>query len=323
MAQGVKIVASSHYVPKNIVTNDDLATIMDTNDEWIQGHTGIKTRHVSLQGENTSDLATKAAQQALAQTAIAPADIGLIIVTTFTPDGFAPSTAALVQRNLQAENAWAYDISTACAGFIFGLSTADKFLKAGTAKYALVISAEVNSKMMDFKDRASSVFFGDGAGAFILETSEQSLLMAEEMHTIGNEEVVHSGVIQPLYELSADNYPKTTAFHQEGRQVFNEVERLIPDHITNFLYQNDLEPADVDYFIPHQANLRIIEMIAKKLEQPMEKFVTNVTKYGNTSSAGIAMGLDELRQNTVLTGKKVLLTGFGAGFTYGSILCQF
>ncbi|GEP75305.1 beta-ketoacyl-ACP synthase III [Weissella thailandensis] len=323
MAQGVKIVASSHYVPQNIVTNDDLATIMDTNDEWIQGHTGIKTRHVSLQGENTSDLATKAAQQALAQTAIAPADIGLIIVTTFTPDGLAPSTAALVQRNLQAENAWAYDISTACAGFIFGLSTADKFLKAGTAKYALVISAEVNSKMMDFKDRASSVFFGDGAGAFILEASEQSLLMAEKMHTIGNEEVVHSGVIQPLHELSTDNYPKTTAFHQEGRQVFNEVERLIPDHITNFLHQNGLEPADVDYFIPHQANLRIIEMIAKKLGQPMGKFVTNVTKYGNTSSAGIAMGLDELRQNTVLTGKKVLLTGFGAGFTYGSILCQF
>lgn len=323
MAQGVKIVASSHYVPQDIVTNDNLATIMDTNDEWIQAHTGIKTRHVSLRGENTSDLATKAAQQALAQISLTPAEIGLIIVTTFTPDGLAPSTAALVQKNIQAENAWAYDISTACAGFIFGLSTADKFLKAGTAKYALVISAEVNSKMMDFKDRASSVFFGDGAGAFILEASEQSLLVAEEMHTIGNAEVVHSGCIQPLHELSPNNYPKTEAFHQEGRQVFSEVERLIPDHIINFLKKNDVTPSDVDYFIPHQANLRIIEMIAKKLEQPMEKFVTNVTKYGNTSSAGIAMGLDELRHNKQLAGKKVLLTGFGAGFTYGSILCQF
>ncbi|MFL2019578.1 beta-ketoacyl-ACP synthase III [Weissella hellenica] len=323
MAQGVKIVASSHYVPEDIVTNDDLATIMDTNDEWIQTHTGIKTRHVSLQGENTSDLATKAAQQALEQTLLTPDDIDLIIVTTFTPDGLAPSTAALVQRNLQAKNAWAYDISTACAGFVFGLSTADKFLKANAAKHALVISAEVNSKMMDFNDRTSAVFFGDGAAAFILEASSESLVIAEKMQTIGNSEVVHSGLIAPLNEISANNYPKTSAFHQEGRQVFSEVERLIPAHINDLLQQNDLTPDDIDYFIPHQANLRIIEMLAKKLNQPMNKFVTNVTKYGNTSSAGIAMALDELRHQVPLQGKKVLLTGFGAGFTYGSILCQF
>lgn len=323
MAQGVKIVASSHYVPEDIVTNDDLATIMDTNDEWIQTHTGIKTRHVSLQGENTSDLATKAAQQALEQTLLTPDDIDLIIVTTFTPDGLAPSTAALVQRNLQAKNAWAYDISTACAGFVFGLSTADKFLKANAAKHALVISAEVNSKMMDFNDRTSAVFFGDGAAAFILEASPESLVIAEKMQTIGNSKVVHSGLIAPLNEISANNYPKTSAFHQEGRQVFSEVERLIPAHINDLLQQNDLTPDDIDYFIPHQANLRIIEMLAKKLNQPMNKFVTNVTKYGNTSSAGIAMALDELRHQVPLQGKKVLLTGFGAGFTYGSILCQF
>lgn len=323
MAQGVKIVASSHYVPEDIVTNDDLATIMDTNDEWIQTHTGIKTRHVSLQGENTSDLATKAAQQALEQTLLTPDDIDLIIVTTFTPDGLAPSTAALVQRNLQAKNAWAYDISTACAGFVFGLSTADKFLKANAGKHALVISAEVNSKMMDFNDRTSAVFFGDGAAAFILEASSESLVIAEKMQTIGNSKVVHSGLIAPLNEISANNYPKTSAFHQEGRQVFSEVERLIPAHINDLLQQNDLTPDDIDYFIPHQANLRIIEMLAKKLNQPMNKFVTNVTKYGNTSSAGIAMALDELRHQVSLQGKKVLLTGFGAGFTYGSILCQF
>ncbi|SCB98312.1 beta-ketoacyl-ACP synthase III [Weissella bombi] len=323
MAQGVKIVASSHYVPKDVVTNDDLATIMDTNDEWIQAHTGIKTRHVSLQGENTSDLATKAAQQAFEQTSLTPDDIDLIIVTTFTPDGLAPSTAALVQRNLQANNAWAYDISTACAGFVFGLSTADKFLKAGTAKHALVISAEVNSKMMDFHDRTSAVFFGDGAAAFILEASSENLVIAEDMHTIGNAEVVHSGLIAPLHELSENNSPQTTAFHQEGRQVFSEVERLIPKHISELLQKNGLAPDDIDYFIPHQANLRIIEMLAKRLQQPMSKFVTNVAKYGNTSSAGIAMGLDELRHHVSLQGKKVLLTGFGAGFTYGSILCQF
>lgn len=155
---GSKILASAHYVPSDIVTNDDLAKIMDTNDEWIQAHTGIKTRHMSLQGENTSDLATQAARLALAQTNLTVEDIDLIIVTTFTPDGLAPSTAALVQRNLKATNAWAYDISTACSGFVFGVSTADKFLRSGVYKNALVISAEVNSKMMDFKDRTSTVF---------------------------------------------------------------------------------------------------------------------------------------------------------------------
>ncbi|GMA69613.1 hypothetical protein GCM10025879_08590 [Leuconostoc litchii] len=155
---GSKILASAHYVPRDIVTNDDLADIIDTSDEWIQVHTGIKTRHISLQGENTSDLATSAAELALHQANIKAEDIDLIIVTTFTPDGLAPSTAALVQRNLQAKKAWAYDIMTACAGFVFGLSTADKFIKSGQYKNALVIASEVNSKMMDFKDRTSTVF---------------------------------------------------------------------------------------------------------------------------------------------------------------------
>jgi 3-oxoacyl-[acyl-carrier-protein] synthase-3 len=299
---------------------------MDTNDEWIQAHTGIKTRHMSLQGENTSDLATQAARLALAQTTIAPEDIELIIVTTFTPDGFAPSTAALVQRNLKADGAWAYDISTACSGFVFGMSTADKFLRSGVYRNALVISAEVNSKMMDFTDRTSTVFFGDGAAAVVLEATEdgeEGIVVGEEMHTIGNAEVVHSGRVAPLTKISADNYPKTDAFHQEGRAVFEEVVRLIPDHIVNFLADRELTPADVDYFIPHQANLRIIEAIAAAIDQPIEKFATNIVKYGNTSSAGIGIGLDELRQATDLTGKRVLLTGFGAGFTYGSLLLEF
>lgn len=173
MTQGTKIIASSHYVPSDIITNDDLAAIMDTNDEWIQAHTGIKERRISLQGENTSDLATQAARMALAQTDLNPEDIELIIVTTFTPDGLAPSTAALVQRNLKAEGAWAYDISTACSGFVFGMSTADKFIRSGVYKNALVISAEVNSKMMDFTDRTSTVFFGDGAAAMVLVATEE------------------------------------------------------------------------------------------------------------------------------------------------------
>lgn len=321
---GSKILASAHYVPSDIVTNDDLAKIMDTNDEWIQVHTGIKTRHMSLQGENTSDLATQAARLALAQTNLTVEEIDLIIVTTFTPDGLAPSTAALVQRNLKATNAWAYDISTACSGFVFGVSTADKFLRSGVYKNALVISAEVNSKMMDFKDRTSTVFFGDGAGAVVMTATQGTgVLSKEEMHTIGNENVVHSGRIAPLTSLSVENYPKTDAFAQEGREVFNEVTTLIPQHIKDFLGDKQLQPQDIDYYIPHQANLRLIEYIAEALNEPMAKFSTNVIRNGNTSSAGIAIGFDELNQTVDLTGKRVLLTGFGAGFTYGSLLLEF
>lgn len=321
---GSKILASAHYVPSDIVTNDDLAKIMDTNDEWIQVHTGIKTRHMSLQGENTSDLATQAARLALAQTNLTVEEIDLIIVTTFTPDGLAPSTAALVQRNLKATNAWAYDISTACSGFVFGVSTADKFLRSGVYKNALVISAEVNSKMMDFKDRTSTVFFGDGAGAVVMTATQGTgVLSKEEMHTIGNENVVHSGRIAPLTSLSVENYPKTDAFAQEGREVFNEVTTLIPQHIKDFLGDKQLLPQDIDYYIPHQANLRLIEYIAEALNEPMAKFSTNIIQNGNTSSAGIAIGFDELNQTVDLTGKRVLLTGFGAGFTYGSLLLEF
>ncbi|MCK8617426.1 ketoacyl-ACP synthase III [Fructobacillus sp. M158] len=317
---GSKILATGHYVPEDIVTNDDLAKVVDTSDEWIVAHTGIKSRRVSLRGENTSDLATKAAKIALERAGIAADDLGFIIVTTFTPDGLAPSTAALVQRNLGAKNAWGFDLSTACAGFVFGMSTADKFIKSGTYQYGLVIAAEVNSKMMDFSDRTSTVFFGDGAGAAIIAPSEKGVIVAEEMHTVGDERVVHSGRIAPLERLAADNYPKIDAFAQEGRAVYNEVTTKIPDHIVTFLAKEGLTVDDIDYFVLHQANLKMIEKVAETLGQPMTKFVTNVQEYGNASSAGIAMAFDQLNSQVDLTGKKVLLTGFGAGFTYGSLL---
>lgn len=319
---GSKIIASGHYVPEDVVTNDDLAKVIDTSDEWIVSHTGIQERHVSLQGENTSDLATKAAQQALNEAGVSAEEVDFIIVTTFTPDGLAPSTAALVQRNLGAKKAFGFDLSTACAGFVFGLTTADNFMKTGQYRYGLVIAAEVNSKMMDFRDRTSTVFFGDGAGAVLLAPSEQGEVLATDLHTIGDADVVHSGRIEPLTSLSADNYPKIDAFFQEGRKVYQEVTTLIPNHIQQFLAGQDLTIDDVDYVILHQANLRMIEKVADALNQPMAKFITNVEKYGNSSSAGIAMAFDQLRESTDLAEKKVLLTGFGAGFTYGSLLYQ-
>lgn len=324
MSNGVKIIAAGHYVPKDVVKNDQLAEIMDTNDEWIQKHTGIKTRRFSLQGENTSDLAANAAKKALKKANFDPKDVDLIIVSTITPDSQTPATAAIVQSKIGAINAWGYDISTACSGFVFALSTAEKFLKSGVYKSALVISAEVNTKMMDFTDRTSSVFFGDGAGAALLvNEGEKSVVLAEKLQTMGDAKTIHSGRVQPINEIKATNYPKIDAFYQNGRDVFEFATNAVPRQIKNILSENSLSGNDVDYFIMHQANLRIIEKIAEKLEQPIDKFCENVTYYGNTSSAGIAMAFAELMNANDLTGKKVLLAGFGAGLSYGSMILQF
>ncbi|MDR2661180.1 MAG: ketoacyl-ACP synthase III [Lactobacillaceae bacterium] len=319
---GFKVAGTGHYVPSDVITNEQLASIMDTNNEWIVSHTGINTRHISLKGENTSDLATNTAKIAIQKAGIDASDIDLIIVSTITADNLTPATAAIVQRNIGATKAWAYDISTACSGFVFAMSTADKFLSSGQYKTALIISAEVNSKMMDFKDRTSTVFFGDGAGAAILIADDYKTLKAEDLNTNGDDQAIHSGHTNPLTEISATNYPSNDAFFQDGRKVFEFATNVVPKHMLDFLRGQDLTPDDIDYFIVHQANLRIIEAIAKFINQPMEKFVVNVNEYGNTSSAGIAMGFDQLNSRVDLSGKRLMLTGFGAGISYGSLLLE-
>ena len=321
-AAGSMIIGTGHYVPENIVTNQELAQVVDTNDDWIVKHTGIRQRRISLAGENTSDLATQAALIALKNAGLAADQIDLIIVSTITPDYLTPATAAIVQKNIQAINAFAYDISTACAGFIFALATADKFIKSGQYENALIISSEVNSKMMDFKDRTSTVFFGDGAGAVVLTNGQRNLL-SENLHTRGDQEVIHSGHVEPLKKISQDNYPKLDAFYQDGKSVFDFATNTIPEHIADFLKSKNLSADRIDYFILHQANLRIIETIADKLNQNINKFPINVDVYGNTSSAGIAIAFDQLFSENDLTGKKIVLTGFGAGLSYGSILLEF
>lgn len=324
MSHGVKIIAAGHYVPNNQVDNHQLAAIMETNDAWIQSHTGIKTRHFSTNNENTSDLATKAAQQALDNAGFKASDIDLIIVSTITPDAQTPATAAIVQANLGASNAWGYDISTACAGFVFALSTAEKFLSSGRYQSALVISAEVNTKMMDFTDRTSAVFFGDGAGAALLVADgDKSVVRAEKLQTMGDAQTIHSGRVPLITEIKASNYPQTDAFYQNGRQVFEFATTVVPEQINQLLTDHNLTGAEIDFFIMHQANLRIIETIATKIGQPMAKFRENVSYYGNTSSAGIAMAFAELMNEQDLTGKRILLSGFGAGLSYGSMILEF
>lgn len=317
-----KITAMGQYVPERIVDNDELAAIMDTNDEWIQSHTGIKTRHFAMYQENTSDLATQVAQQLLTKTGLSATAIDLIIVTTITPDALTPATACLVQANIGADNAFAFDMSAACAGFTFGLATADKFIRSGQYQNVMVISAEVNSKMMDFQDRTAAVFFGDGAGGALLQATQdpaQNSLLAEKLQTRGNAEVIHSGRVQPLTQVAASNYPKTDAFYQNGREVFQFATTVVPEQMKTLLQQSGQRPEELQYVICHQANLRIIEKIAANLALPMTKFPHNVESLGNTSSAGVAMALAQVFDQ--MTGP-TLVTAFGGGLAYGSVLIK-
>ncbi|WP_047998911.1 beta-ketoacyl-ACP synthase III [Lactiplantibacillus herbarum] len=317
-----KMTAMGQYVPARVVTNDELAAIMDTNDEWIQAHTGIKTRHFAMNGENTSDLATQVAQQLLDKSGVAASAIDLIIVSTITPDALTPATACLVQANIGATNAFAFDLSAACAGFTFGLATADKFIRSGQYQNVMVISAEVNSKMMDFQDRTAAVFFGDGAGGALLQATtdpQENSIIAEKLQTQGNATVIHSGRVQPITKIAADNYPQTDAFYQAGRDVFQFATTVVPKQMQSVIASADLQPADLQYVICHQANLRIIEQIAVALELPIAKFPHNVEKFGNTSSAGVAMALAEVFDTLDGT---TLLTAFGGGLAYGSVLIK-
>ncbi|WP_282709213.1 beta-ketoacyl-ACP synthase III [Ligilactobacillus sp. Marseille-Q7487] len=321
MAKIIKIKASAGYLPSRVVTNEELAELMPTSDEWIQKHTGIKTRHYAL-NEQTSQMASKVAQELLKQAKVNASEIDLIIVATISGDAITPATAALVQEQIQAQNAFAFDISAACAGFIFALSTAEKFLR-GVYHKALVICAESNSKMLDFTDRTSAVFFGDGAAGVLLESCQGDLkkdcFKAEMLCTKGNADVIHSGKIAPLSEVVATNYPQTTAFYQDGRSVYEFVTTQVSQHMKDFLAQNNLTAQQIDLFIVHQANLRLIEQLAKQLNVSLDKFVINVTHAGNTSSVGIPLALSQAWQAQKRPAK-VMLTGFGAGLAYGSLL---
>ncbi|ANK59065.1 beta-ketoacyl-ACP synthase III [Loigolactobacillus backii] len=324
MANYVTIDETAHYVPEKVVTNDELAALMPTSDAWIQSHTGIKTRHIALE-QNTSDLAAKVATKLLQQANLAATDIDLIIVSTITPDYLTPATACLMQDKVGATNAVCFDISAACAGFIFAASTAEKFLRRGQFKHALVISAETNSKMMDWQDRTTTVFFGDGAGGALLsqtaDASKESFL-AEQLENDGRQhEVIESGAVKPLSTISATHRPEIAPFKMQGRAVFDFATTAVPKQIQQLLTQQHLTADDVDLFVCHQANLRIIEGIAAKLMQPMTKFPVNVSEYGNTSSAGVPMALDQALQHQ-FTGKIIVLSGFGGGLAYGSLLIR-
>jgi 3-oxoacyl-[acyl-carrier-protein] synthase-3 len=321
-----RIIGTGSYLPERILTNKDLEQMLDTSDEWIVSRTGISERRIAAEGEYTSDLATQAARRALEMAGLTAADIDLIVVSTVTGDFSWPATACLVQTQLGAEKAFAFDLSAACSGFVFGLATADNFLKAGTVRRALVIGAEIFSRIVDWEDRTTCVLFGDAAGAVVLERQEgDNGLLSTHLHSDGS-------YWELLYQLGfgSRNPPSRQGgteqapyLQMKGNEVFKVAVRSLCDVAMEALEANDLTVEDVTWFIPHQANRRILEATAKRLNLPMEKMVMNVSRVGNTSGASIPVALDELnRSGKLKRGDILLLDAFGAGFTWGSALIR-
>lgn len=322
MNQYGKITATAMYVPKKCVTNDDLAQIMDTSDEWIQSRTGIKERHVVVE-ENTSDLCLKTAEKLLGESGCQPENLDFIIVATMTPDFATPAVACQVQGQLGATNAMAFDISAACSGFVYALALGEKLIRGG-AQAGIVIGGETLSKVVDWQDRSTAVLFGDGAGGVLLEADSEPHLLAERLQADGSRGLSLTSSYRqntsPFYTKEETGNPYLTMI---GRDIFDFAVRDVPANIRQLLTETDMELADVDYFLLHQANGRMIDKIARKLKVPREQFFTNMGKYGNTSAASIPILLDESVKSGKLTlgsNQTVVLTGFGGGLTWGSVL---
>ena len=321
-----KIMAVAHYAPEQVVTNEDLTKVMDTSDEWIKSRTGIEQRHISS-NENTSDLATKVGQQLLAQSKLTAEAIDFIIVATISPDASMPSTASLVQAKLGAVNAFAFDLTAACSGFIYALSVADKLMTSGVYKNGIVIGAEVLSKVVDWSDRATSVLFGDGAGGVLLQSSTQgSMLLSESLKSDGSRsQSLTSNLTQPNSPFSKATQANDLFLKMDGRAIFDFAVRDVPKNILETLEKAELNPETVDYFLLHQANSRILDKMARKIKADRSKFLQNMQEYGNTSAASIPILLSEaVASGTIkLDGtQKIVLTGFGGGLTWGTLVVK-
>lgn len=321
--QDIKIAASSFAVPKKIVTNDELATFLDTSDEWIVKRTGIKKRHLS-EGENSSDLAVRTALQLLEKSKIAASKIDLIIVATMSPDSLTPSTAAIVQGKIAAKNAVAFDISAACSGFSYALSIARSMMLINNYQSALVIGTEVLSKIIDWQDRATAVLFGDGSGGVLLEKVEELHFLSQDLRTFGQEgNSLLAGQLKAAVDFREEKR-KLSSFKMDGRAVYRFANKEVPTSIMRSLKKANLSLDQVDYFILHQANRRIIEHVAKKLAQPLAKFPMNIAEYGNTAAASEAILLAECLENKVIKpGNIIALTGFGGGLSLATIIFKY
>jgi 3-oxoacyl-[acyl-carrier-protein] synthase III len=314
-----RVVGTGSYLPERIVTNDDLARTVDTSDDWIRTRTGIQSRHVAAEGQLASDLALPAAQRALESAGVNAADVDLIIVATTTPDIIFPSTACILQAKLGVAGCPAFDVQAVCSGFVYALTIADLFIRSGQAKHALVVGTEVYSRILDWTDRGTCVLFGDGAGAVIVSASEQPGILATKLHADGR----HKEMLCVPGSVNAGKVSGSPFVHMDGGSVFKFAVRVFEDGANEVLEAAGLQVADLDWFIPHQANIRIMEATAKKLGLPKEKLIATVHHHGNTSAASIPLALDEaVRDGRVLPGQTLLLEGVGGGFTWGAVLLR-
>lgn len=314
------------FVPENALTNQQLEKMVDTSDEWIRERTGIVERRIAGANTATSDLAYEAGKRALEAAGVGADELDLIIVATATPDMFFPATACLVQDRLDARRAAAFDMSAACSGFIFGLATADAYIKAGLYKKIMVIGAETVSKITDWTDRNTCVLFGDGAGAVVLGPGEDGRgILSTHLHTDGSMSdllyVPGGGSRNPATHESIDK--RLHYIKMRGNETFKVAVRALEEVVVEAIEANGLKPADIDVLVPHQANLRIIQATAKRLDMPMSKVVVTLHKYGNTSAASVPMALDEaVKDGRITPGKLVLLEAFGGGLTWASALIR-
>ena len=314
------IAGTGSYLPAKILNNKDLETMVDTTDEWIFTRTGIRERHIAADGEMTSDLALEAAKNAISCAGIKASDIDLIIVATTTPDKVFPSVATMLQRKLGIAGCAAFDMQAVCSGFVYALATADNFIKAGAAKCALVLGAETFSRIVDYTDRSNCILWGDGAGAVILcasqgdENSKRGVI-STHLHADGNFENM-------LHVPRKDNGNDTILM--EGNAVFKMAVNTLDQIVDETLAANGMQKSDIDWLVPHQANIRIITATAKKLDMSMDKVVVTVDKHGNTSAASIPLALDvAVRDGRIKRGDVILMEAFGGGFTWGSALIKY
>lgn len=319
-----RVAGTGSYLPEKVLTNADLEKMVDTTDKWIQERTGIRERHIAAPGETTGDMAFVAAQRAMEAAGVDPSEIDLLVLGTTTPDLVFPSTATLLQKRLGLPECGAMDVNAACTGFIYALSIADKFVRLGEAGKALVIGAETLTRMVDWTDRGTCVLFGDGAGAVVIEASDEPGIMSTHIHANGDYADLlgtEVGVSRGFQEHAAR---AGITIQMKGNEVFKVAVRTLGRIVDETLEANQMDKSDLDWLIPHQANLRIISATARKLGMSDEQVIITVDRHGNTSAASVPLALDEaVRSGRIKRGETMLLEAFGGGFTWGSALIRY
>ena len=314
-----RIIGTGSYLPAKILTNADLAGTVDTSDEWILQRTGIRERHIAADNEKASDLALQASRRALEMAGIAADQLDLIIVATTTPDMVFPSTACILQSKLGVKNMPAFDVQAVCSGFVYALNTADLYIKSGQYEHILVVGAEVYSRILDWSDRGTCVLFGDGAGAVVLKRSDTPGILASRLHADGS----HADILSVPGQVCGGAVSGRPLLQMDGGAVFKFAVKVLEEVALETLEAAGLQKTDIDWLIPHQANIRIIQATAKKLGMTMERVITTVDRHANTSAASVPLALDEaVRDGRIREGHRVMLEGVGGGFTWGAVLLQ-